>query len=82
MRRRSSRKVERWRRHRRSRKGSQVMRVILRVGLKMILRLKRDGVLESDESLYSALPLPKPPADFVIDDQGRALMTHCYYCEF
>ncbi|KAL8477372.1 hypothetical protein ACS0TY_029611 [Phlomoides rotata] len=44
------------------------------------------GVLESpsesDESLYSALPLPKPPADFVLDDQGRVLMTHCYYCEF
>lgn len=30
---------------------------------------------ESDQSLYSALPLPKPPAGFVLDDQGRVLMA-------
>ncbi|KAL8508626.1 hypothetical protein ACS0TY_019031 [Phlomoides rotata] len=30
---------------------------------------------ESDESLYSALPLPKPPAGFVLDDQGKVLMA-------
>lgn len=30
---------------------------------------------QSDESPYSALPLPKPPAGFVLDDEGRVLMA-------
>lgn len=30
---------------------------------------------ESAHSPYSALPLPKPPAGFVLDEQGRVLMA-------
>ncbi|KAL2241302.1 uncharacterized protein LOC105178033 [Sesamum indicum] len=30
---------------------------------------------QSDQSPYTALPLPKPPAGFVLDEQGRVLMA-------
>lgn len=30
---------------------------------------------QSAQSPYSALPLPKPPAGFVLDEQGRVVMA-------